>query len=177
METLPQGFLGTRADLFMDGMIVIVAAVPALLALTWALARRGAWRAHKGLQVLLTAVFAVVLLSFEAYIRYKGGVDGISVGSSVHQTDFLYGYLAVHLAFAISSAVLWGWLFWDEMPDQTGWLGIAIIIAAGLYVIRTEGRQAGTQGSAPALVAAEAEREDAHPPTPQMEKAAPEGAA
>ena len=73
--------------------------------------------------------------------------------------------------------VLWGWLFWDEMPDRTGWLGIAIIIAAGLYVIRTEGRQAGTQGSAPALVAAEAEREDAHPPTPQMEKAAPEGAA
>lgn len=112
METLPQGFLGTRADLFMDGMIVIVAAVPALLALTWALARRGAWRAHKGLQVLLTAVFAVVLLSFEAYIRYKGGVDGISVGSSVHKTGFLYGYLAVHLSFAISSALLWGWLFW-----------------------------------------------------------------
>ncbi len=32
--------------------------------------------------------------------------------------------------------VLWGWLFWRDMPDALGWTGIAIIIAAGLYVIR-----------------------------------------
>ena len=46
-------------------------------------------------------------------------------------------------------AVLWGWLVWDELPDAIGWLGIAIIIGAGLVVIRS----------------------------PQTEKAAPEGAA
>lgn len=112
MQSLPQGFLGTRADLFMDVMIVIVAAVPALLALTGALARRGAWRAHKALQTLLTIVFGVVLMSFEVYIRLKGGLDGISAGSSLHQSSFLYGYLAVHLSFAVSSALLWAWLFW-----------------------------------------------------------------
>lgn len=121
MELLPPGFLGTRADLFMDVVIVIVAAVPALLLLTWGLARRGAWTWHKRLQTLLTATFAVVLLSFETYIRIKGGVDGISTGSSLHQSDFLYGYLAVHLTFAVSSALLWGWLFWLSMrrfPSQ-----------------------------------------------------------
>ncbi len=32
--------------------------------------------------------------------------------------------------------VLWGWLFWRDLPDALGWLGIAVIIAAGLYVIR-----------------------------------------
>lgn len=32
--------------------------------------------------------------------------------------------------------VLWGWMFWGEMPDGMGWVGIAVIIAAGLYVIR-----------------------------------------
>ena len=32
--------------------------------------------------------------------------------------------------------VLWGWLFWSDMPDRWGWLGIAIIVGAGLYVIR-----------------------------------------
>ncbi len=46
-------------------------------------------------------------------------------------------------------AVLWGWLVWDEFPDATGWIGIAIIIGAGLIVIRA----------------------------PANEKAAPEGAA
>jgi drug/metabolite transporter (DMT)-like permease len=32
--------------------------------------------------------------------------------------------------------VLWGWMFWGDLPDGLGWLGIAVIIAAGLYVIR-----------------------------------------
>jgi len=35
--------------------------------------------------------------------------------------------------------VLWGWLFWGDLPDALGWLGIAIIICAGLYVLRAEG--------------------------------------
>ena len=32
--------------------------------------------------------------------------------------------------------VLRGWLFWSELPDRLGWLGIGVIIAAGLIVIR-----------------------------------------
>lgn len=35
--------------------------------------------------------------------------------------------------------VLWGWLFWSDLPDALGWLGISIIIAAGVYVLRSEG--------------------------------------
>ena len=34
--------------------------------------------------------------------------------------------------------VLWGWLFWQTLPDNLGWLGIAIIMAAGIYVVRSE---------------------------------------
>ncbi|MBL9049295.1 MAG: DMT family transporter [Tabrizicola sp.] len=45
--------------------------------------------------------------------------------------------------------VLWGWVFWGNLPDGLGWIGIAIIIGAGLIVIRA----------------------------PQKEKAAPESAA
>jgi drug/metabolite transporter (DMT)-like permease len=45
--------------------------------------------------------------------------------------------------------VLWGWLVWGDFPDALGWVGIAVIIGAGLLVIRK----------------------------PQTEKAAPEGAA
>lgn len=34
--------------------------------------------------------------------------------------------------------VLWGWLFWDNIPDGVAWVGIAIIIGAGLIVIRKD---------------------------------------
>lgn len=34
--------------------------------------------------------------------------------------------------------ILWGWLFWGDLPDALGWLGIGIIIAAGIYVLRSE---------------------------------------
>lgn len=45
--------------------------------------------------------------------------------------------------------VLWGWMFWGNLPDALGWIGISVIIGAGLLVIRA----------------------------PQTKKAAPEGAA
>lgn len=32
--------------------------------------------------------------------------------------------------------VLWGWTFWGDMPDAMSWAGIAVIIGAGLYVLR-----------------------------------------
>jgi hypothetical protein len=34
---------------------------------------------------------------------------------------------------------LWGWLFWGDLPDALGWAGIGVIIAAGVYVLRSEG--------------------------------------
>ncbi|NBZ86052.1 DMT family transporter [Stagnihabitans tardus] len=34
--------------------------------------------------------------------------------------------------------VLWGWLFFDQLPDGMGWVGMAVIIAAGTYVVTTE---------------------------------------
>lgn len=45
--------------------------------------------------------------------------------------------------------VMWGWVFWGDFPDGLGWIGIAVIIGAGLLVVRA----------------------------PQKEKAAPKGAA
>ena len=34
--------------------------------------------------------------------------------------------------------ILWGWLFFGTAPDALGWLGIAVIIAAGSYVLRRD---------------------------------------
>jgi drug/metabolite transporter (DMT)-like permease len=45
--------------------------------------------------------------------------------------------------------VLWGWLVWGEFPDAVGWIGIAIIIGAGLVVIRSpQTQQAAPEGAA-----------------------------
>ena len=32
--------------------------------------------------------------------------------------------------------VLWGWLFWQDLPDAWAWSGIAVIVAAGVFVLR-----------------------------------------
>jgi drug/metabolite transporter (DMT)-like permease len=35
--------------------------------------------------------------------------------------------------------VLYGWLFWRDWPDTLGWIGILVIVGAGLYVLYREG--------------------------------------
>lgn len=37
---------------------------------------------------------------------------------------------------ALAWAVLYGWLLWRETPDAIGWLGMAVIIGAGLHLLR-----------------------------------------
>jgi drug/metabolite transporter (DMT)-like permease len=37
---------------------------------------------------------------------------------------------------ALIWSVLLGWLFWRELPDAVGWTGMAVIIGAGLYLLR-----------------------------------------
>lgn len=44
--------------------------------------------------------------------------------------------------FEIVSATLFGWLVFDALPDRVKWLGIAIIIGSGLYIIWRERRVA-----------------------------------
>jgi drug/metabolite transporter (DMT)-like permease len=39
---------------------------------------------------------------------------------------------------ALIWGVLYGWIFWSDWPDTTGWIGIAIIVGAGLFVIWQE---------------------------------------
>ena len=46
--------------------------------------------------------------------------------------------------------VLWGWLFWSQLPTTLAWAGIALLIAAGLLVIRAEAqtKKAAPEGAA-----------------------------
>ena len=46
--------------------------------------------------------------------------------------------------------VLWGWLFWAQLPTMIAWAGIAALIGAGLLVIRaeTQNEKAAPEGAA-----------------------------
>ena len=45
--------------------------------------------------------------------------------------------------------VLWGWAIWGDFPDGLAWVGIAVIIGAGLLVIRkAETEKAAPEGTA-----------------------------
>jgi drug/metabolite transporter (DMT)-like permease len=37
-------------------------------------------------------------------------------------------------------SVAFGWIFWRDWPDPVAWAGVAIIVAAGLYVLYSERR-------------------------------------
>jgi len=43
---------------------------------------------------------------------------------------------------AMAWSVLFGWAFFGDLPDAQGWLGIAMIVGAGLYVLYREGLRA-----------------------------------
>ncbi len=102
------------AIVFYFGVIsAIISAPPAFYA--WQAVPDDAW----GWILLMGAVATLGQLALtRAYRTAPTGRIGIYVYSSV-----IYG------AFM-------GWLFWDEVPLWTTWLGSAFIIAAGLINIR-----------------------------------------
>lgn len=61
-----------------------------------------------------------------------------AIGLTLLTQAYRIGASAVVAPFEFTFAfwgVLWGWLFFDQLPDGLGWLGIAVIIAAGTYVV------------------------------------------
>lgn len=76
-----------------------------------------------------------------------------AVGLTLLTQAYRIGQSSVVAPFEFTFAfwgILWGWLFWGTLPDGLGWLGIAIIIASGLYVLRAEEAAAPSPEPAPA---------------------------
>jgi len=104
------GFLGSRADGVIDLLVVSLVAVLVVLAHSLGRARSGAFRTHRALQLGIVVIVALELVAFELDIRLRGGWSALASGSSLAGTGILKMVLAVHLVFAISTVVLWGWL-------------------------------------------------------------------
>ena len=105
--SFPAGFLGTRADLLFDLIIVSILFITPTILFSWSQARKGRYLRHKRLQILLTLILTVVLILFEMNLKAKGGIFVLTRESRFSETWVLPTALFVHLFFAISTAVIW----------------------------------------------------------------------
>ena len=104
---LPQGFLGTRADILVDIVVVSLAVILPLLGLALWWVQRGEYRRHRNLMVTLGATLAIVVTLFEIDIRLAGGFFVLAAESSYAGTALLTASVYIHLVLAVSTALLW----------------------------------------------------------------------
>jgi S-adenosylmethionine uptake transporter len=81
---------------------------------------------------------------------------GVGVTATISGVLGVYAYRAAPASvlaplqyLEIVSATIFGWLVFGDLPDALKWLGIAIIIASGLYIIWRERRVNKTASIAP----------------------------
>jgi S-adenosylmethionine uptake transporter len=84
-------------------------------------------------------------------------IAGAAVAATIAGVLGVYAYrsapastLAPLQYLEIVSATVLGWWVFDHLPDAIKWLGIAIIISSGLYVIWRE-RQVGKTATIPTV--------------------------
>ena len=100
------GFLGTRADVFMDLAIAFFVAAPFLMTYAIRLAARGRYRAHRNLQAGLVVAGTIAVLLLEGSIRY-GDAMAAYAQSAYYGTPLIRGLFAVHLWVAIPWFIGW----------------------------------------------------------------------
>jgi len=101
------GFLGTKAPLFMDMVTLIVAILPLLVYGAILLARKRMFKLHMILQNIIFIFSLVVIGYFELGVRVGGGFDAFMSESNVSYTYALV-VLIVHIFIAVSMLYLWG---------------------------------------------------------------------
>ncbi len=101
-----QGFLGTRAPLFMDVVTLIVAVLPLLVYGAIALARKKFYKAHGFVQNVIFVVSVIVVGYFEYGVRMGGGFDAFMEGSGVSHT-YASIVLGLHVIIAVLTLVYW----------------------------------------------------------------------
>jgi hypothetical protein len=102
------GFLGTRASLMLD--LLVVAMLGVMLVLAWSVYQvryHRRYQLHKWTQITLAAVLLVTVILFELDIRLHGWT-GRAAGPVGGEPEAQVWYaLYVHLFFAVTTVALW----------------------------------------------------------------------
>lgn len=102
------GFLGTRASLMVD--LVVVAMVVVVVVMSWSIRQvkyHRRFTLHKRVQLLLAAALVIAITAFETDIRLHGWEDraaGVIGGAA---SSAVWTALYIHLCFALTTVVLW----------------------------------------------------------------------
>lgn len=114
------GFLGTRASLGMD--VVLVGLIATLPLLAWSIrlvSHRRDYAGHKRMQVAIVAALLAAIVVFEVDIRLLSDWKVRAAPSPFWPKGVLLA-LGIHLVFAVSTLVLWAWVVWEawkRFPD------------------------------------------------------------
>ena len=149
---LGTGFLGTRADAFVDSAMVYLVAAPFLMAYAIRLARRRRYRQHRNLQVTLLVAGIVAVLALEGSIRFGSAQEAFALSSATGpwRAWLFYGHLVVAFATSIAwfTLVVLSWRrFTHTLPGSFGgshrrtgaltFVGLFVTSASGtaLYIV------------------------------------------
>ena len=99
------GFLGTRADLFMDTAIVFLILAPFLMAYAVGLAVQQRHREHRNLQASLLAAGILAILLLEGSVQFGNASDAVAA-SSMYGLPMI-SLFVVHLAVAFPTIIIW----------------------------------------------------------------------
>jgi len=104
---MPAGFLGSRANLLIDAILVIN-----LIAPFWALyaarfARRREYTRHAWLQLGLIVLMFTCLFTLEGYIRLSGGSGSLVAASPYYGTTLLRVAFLLHILPATGTYLVW----------------------------------------------------------------------
>jgi putative membrane protein len=105
-DVMPHGFLGTRADLFMDVVIVFLTLLPVLMLTAFRAARTGRLSMHRNMQAGTLAVVLVVVVLFELDIRLTGGKAAF-LAQNPTRADLVAPILRFHVAIATLTFLAW----------------------------------------------------------------------
>ncbi len=108
------GFLGTRAPLYMDLVTIFFGLLPFLVGYAIYLAVKGEYRSHFKWQATLFLITMVMVVIFEAGVRFGGGFNDFMEGSSLPYGGVLT-YLLVHILIALVTVVVWGLTVYKSM--------------------------------------------------------------
>jgi len=108
------GFLGTRASLGMDVLLVGLLATLPVLGVSIAAVRARRYAVHKALQLGIVATLLAAILAFEVDIRLVSDWKPRAYASPFWPAGVLWS-LGIHLVFAVSTLVLLTWVVWEAV--------------------------------------------------------------
>ena len=104
---LPPGFLGTRADILMDLVLLSFIVILPAICWSWWQVRQERYTVHKTAQVTLALVLALAVGLFEADLQVSGGIFVLTADSAYNGTDLLNSWIYGHTIVAILTTLIW----------------------------------------------------------------------